>query len=366
MPFRTTKIVAYALPKRNPKFGLPPVLTDFDLACLLGIKPRTLWWMLMCREKLYKVYFIPKSSGGKRMIHAPDIRLKRVQKNLYARFLRPIPFGPHVAAYVPGRGVLQTPPEHIEKGLIIHLDIRDFFNTTRQGPVKDMFRDHLGYADRVASMLAGMCTVPHNFGNRRMTIVPQGSPASGALCNAVVDWKVDQPAMKMLNTEYSEDGWTYSRYSDNVFLSTDVDVSREHADEVAAKVKRFYKQAGYRINNKKTRFQRPGRPQRVLGVSVARHMNIPSEVYRRLRAIIHNTRVFGPESQFKRAKCRDVDHLFAQLEGKLRYWSQVNAERVAPLKEELEEAVLASAAGVYRDVEVFPVNVSKNAAEESK
>jgi len=365
MPFRNTSTGGFFLPS-TPKFGLPQVLNDFDLACVLGIKAKTMWWMIVDRKDLYHVFTIPKSSGGKRIIHAPDIRLKRIQKVLYGRFLKPIPFGPHVAAYVPGRGVLETPPDHVKKKLILHLDIKDFFTSTRQGPVKDMFRDYLGYSPDVASLLASLVTVPHTFEFGMRYIVPQGSPASGAVCNAVVDYKIDQPILQMLKDEFAEGEWTYSRYSDNVFLSTPHDIERDAADEMLKRVRRVYKKnGGYRLNEKKTRFQRPGKPQRVLGISTAEHPNIPSEVYRRLRAIIHNCLTHGPEKQYARAKCRDAEHLFTVLEGKLRYWQQVSPEKIAPLQEELHQAVMAWAAGVYEDVEVAPVAQAEEESQEA-
>jgi len=363
MPFRNTSVEGFFLPKA-PAFGLPPILNDFDLSCALGIKAKTMWWLIVDRGKLYKVFTIPKFSGGKRLIHAPDMRLKRIQKVLYARFLKPIPFGTHVAAYVPGRGVLETPPDHVKKKLILHLDIKDFFTSTRQGPVKDMFRDYLGYSSDVASLLSSLVTVPHTFSWGSRYIVPQGSPASGAVCNAVVDWKIDQPLLKTLRDEFSEGEWTYSRYSDNVYLSTPHDISREDADAMERLVRKRYKKAGYRINAKKTRFQRPGKPQRVLGISTAEHPNIPSDVYRRLRAIVTNCLTLGPDSQFARAKCRDAEHLLTVLEGKLRYWAQVSPEKIAPLQEKLHEAVVAWAAGVYADVEVSPVEAAVQEASQ--
>ena len=342
MPFQKTTISSIEIPPL-PRYNTPPVLTDFDLASVLGIKTRTLWFLITQRAKLYSVFRIPKRTHGFRVIHNPDSRLKHVQRNLYTRFLLPVEMGECVCAYVPGRSVLDVPPRHLNKAVTVQIDIKDFFNSVTQGMVKDMFRDLLGYSQEVSSMLSGLVTVAQSgmhVTDHTRYFVPQGSPSSGAVCNLVVWQKVDQRILAFLQKQ--ESTWDYDRYSDNIILSTVDGGDDEHVRQVVREIVDMYKDARFRINWKKLRYQRPSsrvNPPQVLGVSTDRLPNIPSTTYRKLRAVVHNVWIHGPDSQVERSGCKDVDHLLSSLRGKLNYWSRVNPRKIEPLVQKFEETL---------------------------
>ena len=121
--------------------------------------------------------------------------------------------------------------------------------------------------------------------------------------------------------------WTYTRYADDIAISTKADIDREEVDRMVKEVKECLIESGYRTNHKKTRIVRSNaahKPMRVLGHSVHTHVNIPRDTYRLLRARVQHV-VTG------QAECD------ASLLGELNYWNHICAKKIAPLLSKLEE-----------------------------
>ena len=55
-----------------------------DIAHILGVQPKTVSYLLyiLPKEEKYRSFEIPKRNGGKRLINAPEPRLKMVQRRL--------------------------------------------------------------------------------------------------------------------------------------------------------------------------------------------------------------------------------------------------------------------------------------------
>ena len=154
--------------------SLPLCVDDMSLAFHLGIRNKSLWYFVLHGDELYRVFSIPKRGGskGRRQLQVPDQRLAVVQTCVMQRFLYALPKpGKHVGAYVPGRTIKDTSQQHVGQGILISIDIKDFFPSTKRHRIKAVFND-LGYPNRVSSMLASLVTYKG--------FVPQGAPSSGA------------------------------------------------------------------------------------------------------------------------------------------------------------------------------------------
>ena len=251
-------------------------------------------------------------------------RLKNVQKNILARILGNVPVGKHVGAYVPGKSCLDTANQHVKKGVIISLDIKNFFTSVRRAMVRHTLHSY-GYNHLVSSLLSAlMCYT--NF-------VPQGSPTSGYITNLVADQRFDQAIIEDLGTE-----WTYTRYSDDIDISHNNMQPRERIMEVIKLVERHVNKAGFRLNEDKTKLEPYWHQQRILGIVVNEKTNIPRHVYNRLRCWIHNCLVHGFESQYRRAGQLSAGMLESHVRGKLSYLHQIDPVRIDQLTEKFDLA----------------------------
>jgi RNA-directed DNA polymerase len=88
-------------------------------------------------------------------------------------------------------------------------------------------------------------------------------------------------------------------------------------------VENIVRDEGFLLNSQKTRVMRRGKCQRITGIVVNDHVNVPRTAYDELKAILYNCRKNGPDTQ-NRAGLRDFR---AHLEGRVAWVEQVNALR---------------------------------------
>lgn len=309
--------------------NLPLIIDDMTLAHTLGIRNRTLWWLMLKNQGLYDVFSIPKrnKSGGTRHIQNPGPRLKAVQRLILAKILEPIPVGEHVGAYIPGRSCMHTATQHVKKSVIISMDIKDFFPSVRRSQIRNYLKS-LGYNHLVSSLLADLMTY-RNF-------VPQGAPTSGLIANLIADHKFDQKILTSLKA--LDPDWCYTRYSDDIDISHPADQSQDKVQEIISLVKSHIRSGGFKVNMRKTRVDPRWRTQKVLGVVVNEKPNIQRLEYMRLRCLIHNCLMHGFESQFERAGQKSANSLKAHIRGKLSFLKQVDEVKANKLKQKFEIA----------------------------
>lgn len=329
---------------------MPQVFDDHSLAFSLGIRCKTLWWLLLTNnisqlergEGLYKEYKIPKrgKTNKYRVINEPCPALKNVQKSILVTYFKHLEAPKHMGAYVTGRNLRYTAKQHVGKAVKISLDITDFFPHTRRAWVRDWLRT-FGYNDWVVKSLSNLMVIPRRLGDHVVSGLPQGAPTSSLVSNWVANDRLDAPILKFLDT--LEQDSVYTRYSDNLEISFDENLPFDYVDNIKAKLINIIHSTGYRVNTRKTDVQRqasPDRSMRVLGMTVNEKVNIPREEYRRLRAIIHNCATKGFGTQYERAGCENGPALYDHLNGKLIYWKQVNENKISPLIDTLKEAAL--------------------------
>lgn len=315
--------------------GLPLAIDDMSLAFHLGIHNRTLWWLMHSRESLnakdcgYQVFDIPKRGRGKgrRNIQNPRKRLKAVQRLVLSRFLEPFPVGPHVGAYVPGRSCMDTARQHVGRGIIVSMDIKDFFPSVKRSMIRRLFL-YAGYNHFVSSVLAGLITYK-NF-------TPQGAPTSGLIANLVADMMFDQAIIESLKK--LDPGWLYTRYSDDIDVSHAKAQPKEEVTKVINVVTRCLVEARFKVNTKKTKVEPYYRRQKVLGAVVNEKLSLPRYEYDRLRCLVHNCLMHGFHSQYERAGQTNAAGLKSHIRGRLSYLKQIDAKKAEKLKESFDLA----------------------------
>lgn len=330
----------------EPEGNLPLAIDDTSLSHHLGIRTQTLWWLVRSAGMqageaacCYRLGSIPKRGkaglrGEKRKLHIPSDRLKAVQRSLCAAFVQPLVAGKQVRAYEPGSSVVGTAAEVSGGGVLISMDLKNFFGSIRMSWVRGFFMSK-GYNRNVASLLARLCCCR----DEGVDFLPQGTPVSPALANRIAQDRVDGPVMALAR-EY---GWEYVRYSDNVYFSHPEVVPVDKTNEFKELVSAAFKRGGWSVH--KVLVSPRWRKQRVLGLTVNEKPNVDREAYASLRALIHNCKVEGFASQVDRAKkynpkIESPEDLIAHIRGKMSYFAQVLEDsRVEKLSSDLEEAL---------------------------
>lgn len=317
--------------------GLPWVFDSMSLATALGIRNRTLMHLVTKREKMYKRHSIPKKSGGRRMIHAPDRMLKFVQGRMLARFFNKLEYPEHIAAYVPGRTTRDSAEIHAGKPLLIVVDLKDFFPSTRRSWVRRAIQDQFGYPHQVAALMSDIMTVPMDFPYGRRYVVPQGAPTSGAICNWVANHRIDQHILELCDRW----GMSYTRYADDLAFSSPKRLGRKDTNKFIKALRAIIKESKYSVNNKKLRVARSGRQQRLLGMTINEKPNVMRVHYRKMRARLHHCKLKGFDVVAQEMNIESGAKLQSEIEGKIAYYHMINPDKAAKLRYQLAEAVAA-------------------------
>jgi hypothetical protein len=117
-------------------------------------------------------------------------------------------------------------------------------------------------------------------------------------------------------------GAHFTRYADDLAFSGDQTFATKATAFLTA-VKNITDDEGFLLNSRKTRVMRRGGCQRITGIVVNDHVNVPRPAYDELKAILHNCCKNRPDTQ-NRAGLRDFR---AHLEGRVAWVEQVNALR---------------------------------------
>ncbi len=318
--------------------GLPVLSTPGDLASAMGISVPKLRWLAFHSEASpishYTRFFVPKKSGGKRTLFAPHVEIAQTQVWIKENILEKIPTHEAAHGFVKQRSVITNAKPHVGQEIVVNMDIKDFFPSITYPRIKGLFR-MMGYSPSVATILGLLSSecprAKVNFEDKIYHVatgpraLPQGACVSPALSN-IASWKLD----KRLEGLCAKLGWTYTRYADDMTFSKGVH-AKDQAGYLMARVRHILDDEGFALNVEKTRVLQRNTAQRVTGLTVNDQTNVGRKDVRRIRAILHNAKKTGLQSQN-----RDNHPDFrAYLSGWIAYISMVAPEKGAALKKEL-------------------------------
>ena len=328
---------------------VPPLCTFADTADWLNVRSRELEWFADLRglaarashQKLRHYHYrtLSKRFGQVRLIEAPKLRLKEIQRQILREILDAIPAHNAAHGFCAGRSIKTFAAGHVATSVVLRMDLRDFFPSISRAQVEAVFRS-VGYAESVANVLAGLCTncAPDDIWDGvevpvqqlRSVIaryarphLPQGAPTSPALANLCA-YRIDCRLAGLAESA----GATYTRYADDLAFSGG-DEFRRSAKRFSLHASAIVMDEGFDVNHRKTRIMQSGARQRLAGIVVNAHTNVPRKDYDRLKAILVNCLRSGPQSQN-----RDQHADFrAHLNGRVAYVELINPPRGKKLRE---------------------------------
>lgn len=326
--------------------ALPAIPSLGDLARVLNVEVDDLAWFAdewrlgssaQPRLQHYHYRWVPKRSGGWRLIEIPKQRLRRMQQTILRKILDLVPAHGAAHGFRQGRSCVTHACLHTGKQVVVRMDLKDFFPSIPASRIHALFVK-LGYSETVAGTLARLCTSRTPAGafeekgpassftwQQRQALrsphLPQGAPSSPALANLCA-WRLDLRLAALAASM----GAAYSRYADDLAFSGGAELARA-LDRFHVRVAAIALEEGFNINTRKTRMMRTGVRQQLTGVVVNRHANVPRAQFDKLKAILTNCIRRGPASQNREGH---ADYR-AYLSGKVAWVKTVNPARGARL-----------------------------------
>lgn len=329
--------------------GTYPVLSLGHLAHETGASYSYLREVVSRTRDPYRSIALPKSDGGSRAISAPEPIIADVQRWILANPLAALRGNPGSFAYQPGRSIVQCAEQHLGARWMIKMDLHNFFDTVTEWRVYKVFRD-LGYEKLVAFELARITTraagAQHRSWRATQYVIsgyavdtpgtlPQGAPTSGQLANAAataLDNRLQQYSLK--------EGFTYTRYSDDLVFSCSNDFDRARATEIIRRVSESIVKERFVVHRRKTRIVPPGARKIVLGLLVDDTVRLLPEHRRRIEVHLHGCERYGLAQH---AGHRGFDSVFSfvnHLEGWIAFALGVDRVRALTWRERLRQILI--------------------------
>ncbi len=349
-----------ARPAMNPvasasTWNVPTICSPGELSEWLGLTVSELDWFTDRRSfehkrnqrclRHYHYRTLAKRFGQVRLIEVPKPRLKALQRRILSGILEHVP--PHDAAhgFLRGRSIKTFAAPHAGRQVVLRLDLQDFFPSISAARIQALFRT-VGYPECVAAILAGLCrnSAPADIWRDAASFLPglqmrdacslyskphlpQGSPTSPALANLCA-YRLDC----RLSGLASSAGAVYTRYADDLAFSGDRDFERIvmrfqlHACAIAM-------EEGFSVHHRKTRIMRRGVRQRLAGIVVNQHANVPRADFDRLKATLTNCIRNGAASQNRTGHEDFRGHLL----GRVSFVAMINPARGERLRKLFEQ-----------------------------
>ena len=334
-------------------WAVPAIETAEELAKWLKLDAGDLHWFADLKglgyesasTKLqhYNYRILAKQFGSIRLIEAPKSRLRELQKQILTEILEKIPPHPAVHGFVRGRSIQTFSIPHVGKRVILKMDLQNFFPTFWGVRVQSLFRT-LGYPEKVADLLGGICTnaTPRSVwgtldgvsGNDQYELkslysrphLPQGAPTSPLLAN-LCSYRLDCRLCNLAKAAGAE----YTRYADDLAFSGNRDFERR-VDRFSTHVGAILLEEGFNVHFRKTRVMRQGVRQHLAGLVLNQRINVIRRDFERLKATLTNCVRLGPETQNR----ANHPQFRAHLEGRVAFMKSVNSAKGRRLRKLLE------------------------------
>lgn len=279
---------------------LPAIATAEELSKAMNITVAELRFLsfhrTVSRISHYKRFYIPKKTGGKRLISTPMPRLKTAQYWVLENILSKVAVKDVAHGFVKSKSIVTNATPHLKAEVVINIDMKDFFPSITYPRVKGVFQS-LGYSEQVATIVALMCTEPecdeieldgityYAAGTERR--LPQGAPTSPAITNIIcrkLDARLTGLAKKL--------GFTYTRYADDLTFSASGEATTR-VKTLMGFIKKVVREEKLTIHPDKIRVLRKGACKEVTGLVVNEKLSIKAKDLDRFRALLYQIEKTG-------------------------------------------------------------------------
>lgn len=258
-------------------------------------------------EKNYKVFKIKKSNGKYRYIYKPNNLLKKIQRKILKNILNNKKISIYAKAYKKGLCLKDNAYPHLNKKIILKLDIINFFDNIEYYDIYRTCFSKEYFPPSVGHLLTNLCTYESRL--------PQGAPTSAYISNLVLK-EFDEE----IGTWCDLHNISYTRYSDDMTFSGDF-----NPQEIIKKVRHHLNYLNLKLNNKKIKVISNSKEQRVTGLIVNKKINVPKKYRNQIRQEIYYLKKYGLKSHLQKInyQAKPINYLNSIL-GRLNYMISIS------------------------------------------
>lgn len=232
-------------------------------------------------SRRYKVYTIPKRTGGNRLIEHPSQELKAIQRWIVQALFARFPVHEAATAYRKGGGIRVNAERHRQTKFTNRYDFSSFFPSFSQGRVLQFVSEQ--------SKSLGIELSPRDLNfvgdivcrNGRLTI---GAPSSPAITNSMM-FEFDRRLHEMCQSR----GLVLTRYADDIFISSYEPGKLEGLEKLIVQSKRGIPYLNLRLNHQKTANLSKKYRRTITGVIITpqHSLSIGRERKKEIKSLVH-------------------------------------------------------------------------------
>lgn len=232
----------------------------------------------------YKVYSIPKKTGGDRVIAQPAKETKFLQRWLIANVFGTLPIHESASAYKTDASIKKNAAAHRQNPYISKFDFKNFFPSIKESDLIAHITKHLGttLCEEDVQYVARLCSfITKGMKVRSLSV---GAPSSPLLSNSIM-FEFDS----MISSWCRANGLTYTRYADDLTFSTKNKGISFEIEPMICEVISNLTYPRLVLNRKKTVHLSKKYQRRVTGIIVNNddQLSIGRERKRAISALIH-------------------------------------------------------------------------------
>ncbi len=263
----------------RPCFKGRPIGSIEALARALHVSPRQLRWAIGRADALYRpMKPITKPDGSVRQTYDPAAPLKDIQRRINRNIFSRVEFPTYLQGGIRDRNnprhCIANAKLHSGATIVINEDISSFFPSITKQQVRDIWQNLFHFPPEIAEALTILTTY--------QGILPQGAPTSSYLANLVL-WKHEPDLVTELNSKEIR----YSRYVDDITLSSAHFLDNRQKAGAIRRVRRLCAANGFGVKRSKQRLEPSRQPMRVNNLLVNHGVTLPKEERARIRAAVN-------------------------------------------------------------------------------
>jgi hypothetical protein len=275
----------------------------------------------------YRVVGTPDKSDPRlpaKVVYEPLPDLKRLQRRINRLLLSRVQFPPYVIGGVPGRQVLDAVTVHVHARSLLGFDVARFFESTTSKHVQRVFQHVFNLPPHVAEVLVALTTVHGHL--------PRGAPTSSYLANLI--FYADEPELVTWLQAHAGPELRYSRWIDDITITSREPLSGEVAQAVAERVRSMLRRRGLTSHRKKERVAHDTRVVTVHNIQIRGERFSASKTNRReVRHGVHRLRTVVRDRPLDAAE----EHTLRSLHSKIGYFQAFHPDEMGELKQALRQ-----------------------------
>lgn len=260
----------------KPSYRFKPVRSISALARSLRLNVKILVTSGQAANRNYRT--VPPPVGSTRQTFDAQGQLKEIHRRLKTVFFDNVTFPDYLHGSLKGCDYVSNARLHTNKQLLICEDVKKFFPSITADRIEDIWCGFFGFTPDVAALLTKLTT--------KDGVLPQGAIPSSYLANLVL-WR-DEP---LLHAKLNSMGITYSRYVDDMVMSSATYLTKETQTRIIRQVYGMLSRNGLKASRAKHEIFSASKPMIATKLIVNRKPSLSQKKRSQVRAQVHQIEI---------------------------------------------------------------------------